>query len=137
MGSSSLSASTRFVVDLEVLGRNDPPMLELQLDTYSLPEDREDFLVLGPLFVSDIDARDYQLSFRFELVAGHPENLLMLCGLLGTLIMEPYSYTLDENECLVQGSRVIHFNTTVQRLGRNHSFACHPDVSTASGSWFV
>ena len=40
--------------------------------TKSAPqEDAEDFLVLGPMSVSDIDAADYEMSFKFELVAGH------------------------------------------------------------------
>ena len=100
MGSSNSSRDSyqRILVDIEVLGQNDPPVLELLLESYTLPEDRGDFLVLGPMFVSDIDASDYELSFRFELVAGHRENMLMLCGLLGTFIQEPYNYTLDENE---------------------------------------
>ena len=121
MGSNNNSRDSyqRILVDIEVLGQNDPPVLELLLDTYTLPEDRADFLVLGPLFVSDIDAQDYELSFRFELVAGHPENMLMVCGLLGALIQEPYNYTLDANECLMDAP-VIQFNTTVEKLGGRH-----------------
>ena len=69
--------------------------------------------------MSDIDAQDYELSFRFELVAGHPENMLMVCGLLGALIQEPYNYTLDANECLMDAP-VIQFNTTVEKLGGRH-----------------
>jgi len=40
-------------VDIMVLGKNDGPTLDIQLDTYRLPEDLEDYFVLGPLFVSD------------------------------------------------------------------------------------
>ena len=118
VNNNSRDSYQSILVDIEVLGRNDPPMLELFLDTYTVPEDRADYLVLGPLFVSDIDANDYPLSFRFELVTGHKDNMLMVCGLLGTLIGEPYNYTLDENECLQEGASLIQFNTTVQKLGR-------------------
>lgn len=117
---NSRDSYQRILVDIEVLGQNDPPVLELLLDTYTLPEDRGDFLVLGPMFVSDIDANDYELSFRFELVAGHPGNMLMVCGLLGTLIHEPYNYTLDENECLMDAP-AIQFNTTVQNFNSMQS----------------
>ena len=40
----------------KVAGVNDGPMLDVFLDSYTLKEDLEEYLVLGPLFVSDIDA---------------------------------------------------------------------------------
>ena len=49
------------------------------------------------------------LSFKFELVEGHPDNLLMVCGLLGTLIVEPYDYILDDQECLTEEVSRIRF----------------------------
>lgn len=64
----------------------------------------------------DVDADQHFMSFKFELVEGHPDNVLMLCGLLGTLIVEPYDYILDDQECLTEEVSRIRFNTTVQRL---------------------
>lgn len=103
-------------VDIMVLGKNDGPTLDIQLDTYRLPEDLEDYFVLGPLFVSDVDADQHFMSFKFELVEGHQDNLLMVCGLLGTLIVEPHDYILDDQECLTEEVSRIRFNTTVQNF---------------------
>jgi len=64
----------------------------------------------------DVDADQHFMSFKFELVEGHQDNLLMVCGLLGTLIVEPYDYILDDQECLTEEVSRIRFNTTVQRL---------------------
>ena len=36
---------------------------------------QEDYLVLGPMFVRDIDAAEYEMSFKFELVVGHEWNM--------------------------------------------------------------
>ena len=64
----------------------------------------------------DVDADQHFMSFKFEMVEGHPDNVLMLCNLLGSLIVEPYDYILDDQECLTEGVSQIRFNTTVQRL---------------------
>lgn len=64
----------------------------------------------------DVDADQHFMSFKFELVEGHQDNLLMVCGLLGTLIVEPHDYILDDQECLTEEVSRIRFNTTVQRL---------------------
>ena len=181
---NSRDSYQNILVDIMVLGKNDGPTLDIQLDTYRLPEDLEDYFVLGPLFVSDtsdliwkvffsstesadlrdilfasvyicftlfpmthwssvvcliisstlwnfcqgkscstslpsskdVDADQHFMSFKFELVEGHQDNLLMVCGLLGTLIVEPYDYILDDQECLTEEVSRIRFNTTVQRL---------------------
>lgn len=36
---------------------------------------QEDYLALGPMFVRDIDAAEYEMSFKFELVVGHEWNM--------------------------------------------------------------
>ena len=41
---------------MKVSGVNDAPALELDLDSYAFEEDTEDYVSLGPLFVSDSDA---------------------------------------------------------------------------------
>lgn len=74
---------------------------------------QEDYLALGPMFVRDIDAAEYEMSFKFELVVGHEWNMhlgglggfrqafprLMICGLQGAFIEEPWEYRLDESGC--------------------------------------
>jgi len=103
-------------VDIEVSGVNDAPALELDLDSYAFEEDTEDYVSLGPLFVSDSDAGENLLSFKFELVSGHDWNRLMMCGLVGVDIEEPWENTLDEAGCLDAGTSLIHFNTTVENF---------------------
>ncbi|CAE7277194.1 unnamed protein product [Symbiodinium pilosum] len=68
-------------VDVEVTGVNDPPTLEVYLDSYTFDEDTEDYMPLSPLFVGDSDAGQHLLSFKFELVSGHEWNRLMMCAL--------------------------------------------------------
>jgi len=115
LGLDFRSSNSSFLVDIEVAGVNDGPMLDVFLDSYTLKEDLEEYLVLGPLFVSDIDAGQHPLSFKFELFSSHEGNLLMLCGLEGVQIEEPRGH-LNEDGCLEMGTALVHFNTTVENF---------------------
>ena len=61
-------------MSVKVTGVNDAPALELDLDSYTFEEDMDDYVSLGPMFVSDSDAG--ASAWRFHDVTHRSLNCL-------------------------------------------------------------
>ncbi|CAK9082964.1 unnamed protein product [Durusdinium trenchii] len=108
-GISSRGVPQSILVEIEVAGVNDGPSLEVFLDSYRLQEDAEEYLVLGPMFVTDIDADQNEMSFKFELIAGHEWNT-------PTWLCLDVLKAANNWRCFLIGTSAIHFNTTVENF---------------------
>lgn len=113
-GSIDGPPTAEMTVLLNVSAVNNVPEIRVDQEFYSVAEDAMEHLVLSPFFVTDVDAGDWFLTFRFEIMAaGSVAGELYMCGLLGVTVEEPARYTGD---CLPPGIRAFSFSTSTSQF---------------------